>query len=147
MCVLLMLLATLLHATSTANALDCWVGMSARENAPAESKVYEAINVGLSLMECPASITHCVKLTCKLDTEALKEIAPEKACLPPEEKSCEIPEKGVGIVNGVDTNKIKNYCRMSCCTGNACNGTLGLRSFGTVAAMLAFIAAFFLRWN
>uniref|UniRef100_A0A914I283 Uncharacterized protein n=1 Tax=Globodera rostochiensis TaxID=31243 RepID=A0A914I283_GLORO len=31
--------------------------------------------------------------------------------------------------------------------GNACNGTLGLRSLGTVTAIMALFAVFFVRWN
>uniref|UniRef100_A0A183BYD5 UPAR/Ly6 domain-containing protein n=1 Tax=Globodera pallida TaxID=36090 RepID=A0A183BYD5_GLOPA len=108
----------------------------------------------IKLKECTAGVERCIKLTCTLDAKALNENAPGmplpddtrytttvKACME-SEKTCEIPDK----VEGID-NKAKKYCGMSCCTGYACNGTLGLRSFGTVAAMIAFVAAFFVRWN
>uniref|UniRef100_A0A183BKU9 Activin_recp domain-containing protein n=1 Tax=Globodera pallida TaxID=36090 RepID=A0A183BKU9_GLOPA len=39
------------------------------------------------------------------------------------------------------------YCKVTCCDGNACNGTLGLRSVGTVAAMMAFFAVLFVHWH
>ncbi|KAI3419331.1 hypothetical protein GPALN_006577 [Globodera pallida] len=107
----------------------------------------------MKLTECPADTKRCFNVTCTLDAEALSESSgmdfpngsrsttTVRMCMPPEEEKCEIPDE----IEGVD-NKQKKYCRMSCCTGHGCNGTLGLHSFGTaVAAMIAFVAAFFLR--
>uniref|UniRef100_A0A914IAQ3 Uncharacterized protein n=1 Tax=Globodera rostochiensis TaxID=31243 RepID=A0A914IAQ3_GLORO len=49
---------------------------------------------------------------------------------------CEIPEKDAST-QGLSLKKLKKICKVSCCNGDACNGTFGLRSFGTVAAMMA----------
>uniref|UniRef100_A0A183CPC6 Ig-like domain-containing protein n=1 Tax=Globodera pallida TaxID=36090 RepID=A0A183CPC6_GLOPA len=120
-------------------------------------KSRDDITVEWSLYECPAGTNLCAKVTCAMDTEALRELAYAgehiypgsrkttiiKDCMPPGEEECEIPNKLIGQ----NMRKQKNYCRISCCTGHECNGTLGLRSFGTVAAMIAFVAAFFVRWN
>uniref|UniRef100_A0A914HLV2 Uncharacterized protein n=1 Tax=Globodera rostochiensis TaxID=31243 RepID=A0A914HLV2_GLORO len=111
----------------------------------------------MKLTKCPADIKRCFNLTCTLDADALSENGGRRfpngsrsmmtlwTCLPPkDEGKCEIPNE----YNGTDLRKQKKkYCRISCCSGNACNGTLGLRVFGTVAAMIAFAAAFFVRWN
>uniref|UniRef100_A0A183C2A7 Protein quiver n=1 Tax=Globodera pallida TaxID=36090 RepID=A0A183C2A7_GLOPA len=160
MCVLFLLLAALLHATSTVNALDCWVGHSSKMKGPSRFSIKsrDHMSVALSLYECPAGTKRCAKVTCAMDTEALRELAYAgehiypgsrqttimKDCMPPGDEECEIPNEFSGQY--IRKQK-KKYCRISCCTGHECNGTLGLRSFGTVAAMIAFVAAFFVRWN
>uniref|UniRef100_A0A183BJ95 Protein quiver n=1 Tax=Globodera pallida TaxID=36090 RepID=A0A183BJ95_GLOPA len=154
MCVLLMLLAALLHATSTVNAFECLTGVSFEVKVPSKKASNEGSVNLWNLTECPAGVERCMKVTCTLDTKAMREIAPgkpipdgvhstitAKGCM--ERGKCEIPDE----VDGKDLRSFKKYCDASCCTGNLCNGTLGLRSFGTFAAMIACVAAFFVRWN
>ncbi|KAI3418028.1 hypothetical protein GPALN_010621 [Globodera pallida] len=146
--IVLLLLAVLLRAT---NALECWQGMT-EITTPGGT-----INL-MAFKKCPAHLafTHCTKISCSMDEEALKEIpdippgtksktGTAKGCLLPMGE-CELPDEGIGL-NGVPFKTMKKYCKMSCCEGNGCNGTLGLGSLGTVAAIMALFAAFFVRWN
>uniref|UniRef100_A0A183CEL1 UPAR/Ly6 domain-containing protein n=1 Tax=Globodera pallida TaxID=36090 RepID=A0A183CEL1_GLOPA len=66
-----------------------------------------------------------------------------KGCQPATDK-CGLPEENF---MGVPFKSLQKYCKVTCCDGNACNGTLGLRSVGTVAAMMAFFALFFVHWH
>uniref|UniRef100_A0A914HL55 Uncharacterized protein n=1 Tax=Globodera rostochiensis TaxID=31243 RepID=A0A914HL55_GLORO len=172
MCVILMLLATLLYATSTVNAFDCLTGLSLKVKVPSETNSNGG-NVNIwNMKKCPAGVERCMKAICTLDSEAMREVAPGKpipdgtdttmtvkGCMPStEEGKCELPDKA----DGQDLRKIKKYCDVSCNTENkmpitteATNGggkTVEQRAknlcvFGTAAAILAFIAAFFLRWT
>uniref|UniRef100_A0A183CRV6 Secreted protein n=1 Tax=Globodera pallida TaxID=36090 RepID=A0A183CRV6_GLOPA len=120
--VLLMLLAALLHATSTVNSLKCWDGISLKAKAPSKP---EEVNDNWKLSECPAGIKHCFKFTCPLDTEDVREMSPGetvpdgtvgtmtfKGCLATEGGKCDIPNE----INGRNMGKVQKKCGISCCT-------------------------------
>uniref|UniRef100_A0A914I171 Uncharacterized protein n=1 Tax=Globodera rostochiensis TaxID=31243 RepID=A0A914I171_GLORO len=157
----ILLLVILVRAT---NALECWQGE------------HEILTPGgtrdlMVLAKCPVNFTRCGTLTCSMDEKALKGLlgvppgtksatTMTKACLPAIGE-CELqPKEGISST-GAAFMALKKHCKASCCEGNACNGesivrksesntrsgTLGLRSLGTVTAIMAFFAVFFVRWN
>uniref|UniRef100_A0A914H7S2 Protein quiver n=1 Tax=Globodera rostochiensis TaxID=31243 RepID=A0A914H7S2_GLORO len=138
------------EVSTTEMALKCWRG--AFVNMVPGGAIQK-----MRLWECPEGSARCVKMHCSMDEAALRALQLDhvppgtksltqtsKGCLLATDK-CELPDE---TFMGVSFKSLQKYCKVTCCDGNACNGTLGLRSVGTVAAMMAFFAAvFFVHWH